>query len=69
MLARGGDIPGRFSYTATFVFSRVVMSNIVLTPEEARILGSLMEKSVVTPEQYPLTLNALTLACNQKIES
>jgi uncharacterized protein YceH (UPF0502 family) len=42
------------------------MSNIVLTPEEARILGSLMEKSVVTPEQYPLTLNALTLACNQK---
>ena len=42
------------------------MPNIVLTPEEARILGSLMEKSVVTPEQYPLTLNALTLACNQK---
>jgi uncharacterized protein len=42
------------------------MSNIVLTAEEARILGSLMEKSVVTPEQYPLTLNALTLACNQK---
>ena len=42
------------------------MPNIVLTTEEARILGSLMEKSVVTPEQYPLTLNALTLACNQK---
>lgn len=42
------------------------MSNIALTPEEARILGSLMEKSVVTPEQYPLTLNALMLACNQK---
>jgi uncharacterized protein YceH (UPF0502 family) len=33
---------------------------------ETRIIGSLMEKSVVTPEQYPLTLNALTLACNQK---
>ena len=40
--------------------------NILLTPAEMRILGSLMEKSVVTPEQYPLTLNALTLACNQK---
>ena len=40
--------------------------NIVLTLNETRILGSLMEKSVVTPEQYPLTLNALTLACNQK---
>ena len=30
------------------------------------MLGSLMEKSVTTPNQYPLTLNALTNACNQK---
>ena len=37
-----------------------------LTPEEARVLGSLMEKSVTTPNQYPLTLNALANACNQK---
>jgi len=37
-----------------------------LTADEARIIGCLMEKSVVTPEQYPLTLNALTNACNQK---
>ena len=37
-----------------------------LTANEARVLGSLMEKSVVTPDVYPLTLNALTLACNQK---
>jgi uncharacterized protein YceH (UPF0502 family) len=37
-----------------------------LTANEARVLGSLMEKSVITPDQYPLTLNALTLACNQK---
>lgn len=37
-----------------------------LTPNEARVIGCLMEKSVVTPEQYPLTLNALTNACNQK---
>ena len=37
-----------------------------LTADEARIIGCLMEKSVVTPDQYPLTLNALTNACNQK---
>jgi hypothetical protein len=36
------------------------------TPEELRILGCLMEKAVTTPDQYPLTLNALTNACNQK---
>ncbi|MBT8092755.1 MAG: DUF480 domain-containing protein [Gammaproteobacteria bacterium] len=33
---------------------------------EVRIIGCLIEKSVVTPDQYPLTLNALTNACNQK---
>lgn len=37
-----------------------------LTSVEARIIGCLMEKSVTTPDQYPLTLNALTNACNQK---
>lgn len=37
-----------------------------ITAEEARIIGCLMEKSVLTPDQYPLTLNALTNACNQK---
>ena len=37
-----------------------------LSANECRILGSLMEKSVTTPEQYPLTLTALTTACNQK---
>jgi uncharacterized protein len=40
--------------------------NIQLDAIEARILGSLMEKSVVTPDQYPLSLNALVNACNQK---
>jgi uncharacterized protein len=38
----------------------------VLTAIETRVLGSLIEKQVTTPEYYPLTLNALTLACNQK---
>jgi uncharacterized protein len=37
-----------------------------LTDVEARVLGSLVEKQVTTPEYYPLTLNALVLACNQK---
>ena len=38
----------------------------ILTEDEARVVGCLLEKSVVTPDQYPLTLNALTSACNQK---
>jgi uncharacterized protein YceH (UPF0502 family) len=37
-----------------------------LNANEARVIGCLMEKSVVTPDQYPLTLNGLTNACNQK---
>ncbi len=37
-----------------------------LNASEARVIGCLIEKSVVTPDQYPLTLNALTNACNQK---
>ena len=39
---------------------------LMLTEEEARALGSLVEKSVTTPEYYPLSLNALKNACNQK---
>jgi uncharacterized protein YceH (UPF0502 family) len=37
-----------------------------LTETEARIVGSLIEKQLTTPEYYPLTLNALIAACNQK---
>lgn len=37
-----------------------------LTPVEARILGSLVEKAATTPDVYPLTVNNLVLACNQK---
>jgi len=37
-----------------------------LTPTEVRVLGSLIEKQITTPEYYPLTLNSLTAACNQK---
>lgn len=38
----------------------------VLTPLELRVLGALIEKSRTTPDYYPMTLNALTAACNQK---
>ena len=38
----------------------------VLNDVEVRVLGSLIEKQVTTPEYYPLTLNSLMLACNQK---
>ncbi|UFS71986.1 YceH family protein [Geomonas sp. RF6] len=37
-----------------------------LTEEEVRVLGCLMEKELATPESYPLSINALTSACNQK---
>ena len=37
-----------------------------LSATEVRVIGCLMEKSITTPDQYPLTLNALTNACNQK---
>ena len=39
---------------------------IVLTPVEARVLGTLMEKARTVPDSYPLTLNSLLLGCNQK---
>lgn len=40
--------------------------DIQLTDTEIRVMGSLMEKSLATPDYYPLSLNALTNACNQK---
>jgi len=40
--------------------------DIRLTPIEARVIGCLLEKQRTTPEHYPLSLNALTNACNQK---
>ena len=40
--------------------------DIHLTPNEARVIGCLIEKQHTTPEHYPLSLNALTNACNQK---
>ncbi len=41
-------------------------SSIVLDAAQARVLGSLIEKEVTTPDYYPLSLNALMNACNQR---
>jgi len=40
--------------------------DVLLTEIECRVLGSLIEKELTTPEYYPLSLNALVNACNQK---
>lgn len=40
--------------------------NIFLNANEARVIGCLIEKAITTPDQYPLSVNALTNACNQK---
>ncbi len=42
------------------------MMDLLLHPVEVRVLGSLLEKEITTPEYYPLSLNALINACNQK---
>jgi len=42
------------------------MIELLLSAQETRVLGCLIEKEMTTPEYYPLTLNALTNACNQK---
>ncbi|WP_020647813.1 YceH family protein [Solimonas variicoloris] len=42
------------------------MSEILLNPNEARVVASLVEKSLTTPQYYPMTVNAIMLAANQK---
>ncbi len=42
------------------------MSQILLSPNEARVLAALVEKSITTPQYYPMTVNALMMASNQK---
>ena len=45
--------------------NRMIM-DMQLTEQQARVIGCLLEKEITTPDQYPLTLNTLTTACNQK---
>ena len=55
------------SYAGERSSARIISSvNPVLNPMEARVLGALIEKDITTPDYYPLSLNALVNACNQK---
>src|SRR5881398_1392959 len=54
--------PGRDALT----MDGVAAVNILLNDVETRVLGSLIEKDITTPDYYPLSLNALVNACNQK---
>src|ERR1700761_2753422 len=51
--------------TWMFLRTPLAMSAFALTSVESRILGCLLEKERLTPENYPLSLNSLTGACNQ----
>jgi uncharacterized protein len=51
---------------AQFPSAIIGTMQLSLTSVEARVLGALIEKEITTPEYYPLSLNALTNACNQK---
>lgn len=42
------------------------MSEVLLSPIQARVVASLVEKSITTPQYYPMTVNAVVAACNQK---
>src|SRR5258708_5912070 len=48
------------------MFAIIVGMQLTLTPIEARVLGALVEKQITTPEYYPLSLNSLVNAANQK---
>lgn len=52
--------------TPNTVFMGARMIDVILSEVEARVLGALLEKEMATPEYYPLSLSALTNACNQK---
>jgi len=51
---------------AALRFVTLIAVNIILNAVEARVLGALVEKDITTPDYYPLSLNALVNACNQK---
>jgi uncharacterized protein len=66
---RGGNTSGNLLEEFRREVTRLGMlsgMDIKLTDVEARVLGALVEKEITTPEYYPLSLNALVNACNQK---
>src|SRR5262249_52039663 len=62
----GGHDDGRVRRDGSVADDRRTGARMIeLTAEEARVLGCLMEKAVTTPDNYPLSVNALISACNQ----
>lgn len=59
-------VPARHDFGAPSALLYIVSVNITMNEVEARVLGALVEKEITTPEYYPLSLNALVNACNQK---
>jgi hypothetical protein len=57
LIRRAGELPWR---------RKDGFVDLLLSDQEVRVLGALMEKEITTPDYYPLSLNALTNACNQK---
>ena len=68
MSIAGWDSPLLFSSPPSVVncFAIKIRLDMELTENETRVLGSLIEKDITTPDYYPLSLNALVNACNQK---
>ncbi|MFT5138513.1 MAG: hypothetical protein ACI9H8_000303 [Lysobacterales bacterium] len=66
MRQNGADYTRNAELLFRFLFLRYPEPMNELSPIQVRVLGCLMEKKETTPEQYPLTLNALKNACNQK---
>ena len=62
---QNNDVFFNFLHTPT-VYDAALMTLKILTPIEARVLATLMEKARTVPDSYPLSLNALVLGCNQK---
>ena len=63
---RGHSCPRPLILAASIQSKTVKNMEIRLTENEVRVLGALVEKDITTPEYYPLSLNALVNACNQK---
>lgn len=59
-------LPAQKVHTSSLPGTAYAERMLQLSAIEARVLGALMEKEVTTPEYYPLSLNALLAACNQK---
>lgn len=65
-LRRRGDAAGSGDPVTSLNRASTLLFMETLNFEEARVLGCLIEKSMTTPDYYPMTVNALVAACNQK---